>query len=184
MSLEFGSIPISHIGYAAVSALALVAAAIDLITRRIPNSIVIIAGLLGLAFAVAGSGSNGLISAISGFGVAFACLMPGYLLGFTGGGDVKLFAALGCFLGPMFTFWAIVIYYPIAAIAVLLYLIQAVLRQYWLILSERHRAQRTLLVASLLSRPPGLRYKSLLKTRLPMAPAIACAVMLAPFIAS
>ena len=35
-------------------------------------------------------------------------MLPGYLLGGTGGGDVKLFAATGTLLGPTATMWAFV----------------------------------------------------------------------------
>lgn len=39
-------------------------------------------------------------SALLGFVLGGLVMLPGYLWGGTGGGDVKLFAAIGAFLGP------------------------------------------------------------------------------------
>ena len=85
---------------AAVSICSLVAAAIDLRTRRVPNALTGAAAAFGLALALSGAGRIGPIAAIAGGLLGLTLMLPGYLFGATGGGDVKLLAALGTLLGP------------------------------------------------------------------------------------
>jgi len=85
---------------AAVIASSVAAAAIDLRTRRVPNALTAATATAGLAIAVTGVGSRGVIASIVGGLVGFALLLPGHIWGGTGGGDVKLLAALGTLLGP------------------------------------------------------------------------------------
>jgi prepilin peptidase CpaA len=85
---------------AAVIASSVAAAAIDLRTRRVPNALTAATAAAGLAIAMTGVGSTGVIASIVGGLVGFALLLPGYIWGGTGGGDVKLLAALGTLLGP------------------------------------------------------------------------------------
>ena len=83
---------------AAVVVLTAVAADLDSRTRRIPNRLTAPALLAGLlAHAIAG-GPSGLGHGALGALVAGGLLMPGWLLGFTGAGDVKLMAAVGAWL--------------------------------------------------------------------------------------
>ena len=79
---------------------ALVATIIDLRTRRIPN--VLTAGMSGLGIALAATGVSGVtpLGALGGFALGLLLMMPGYMLGATGAGDVKLMAAVGAILGP------------------------------------------------------------------------------------
>ena len=75
-------------------------AVVDLYTRRIPNPLTLgitVAGLLLAAFGVA---SISMAQALMGFLLGLALMMPGHVIGATGAGDVKLFAALGTLLGP------------------------------------------------------------------------------------
>lgn len=76
------------------------AATWDISQRRIPNLVVFPAALLGIALQLALSGWQGGAAALGGMAVGLALLLPGYLLGTTGAGDVKLMAAIGTFLGP------------------------------------------------------------------------------------
>jgi len=76
------------------------AAAIDLRTRRVPNVITMSLAAAGVLIAVAGLGRVGLIASLLGLGLGVALMLPGHLFGGTGAGDVKLFAAVGAFLGP------------------------------------------------------------------------------------
>lgn len=85
---------------AATAASAGLGAAVDLRTRRIPNVITGCAGGLGLGLAAAGISQVSLMSAALGLAVGLLLMLPGHLLGATGGGDVKLVAALGTILGP------------------------------------------------------------------------------------
>ena len=85
---------------AIVAAATCAAAAIDLRTRRIPNAFTMPLAASGVLLAAAGWGTVGIGAALAGWGVGLLLMLPGYLIGATGGGDVKLFAAVGAFLGP------------------------------------------------------------------------------------
>ena len=76
------------------------AAVIDIRTRRVPNALTGATVAAGVAIATAGIGTTGIVAAIAGGLVGLALLLPGYIWGGTGGGDVKLLAALGTLLGP------------------------------------------------------------------------------------
>ena len=92
--------PSNPIVIAAVAVAGVTATIIDLRTRRIPNALSAAAAATGLTLAAVHAGAVNLSQAIDGVLVGFLFMMPGYLLGATGGGDVKLFAAMGSFLGP------------------------------------------------------------------------------------
>lgn len=77
-----------------------VATVSDLRTRRIPNSLTASTALAGLIAAAAGVTPVPLAAAIAAVLVGFALMLPGYALGATGAGDVKLMAAFGAWLGP------------------------------------------------------------------------------------
>jgi prepilin peptidase CpaA len=109
--LEQALFPVSSLAYLFAVLAALVAAAFDLKTGLIPNKLTIPVGLVGLGFAVSAAGLPGWIGAVAGLGVAFVLLLPGFLLGFTGGGDLKLASGLGCFLGPELSLVAGLLYY-------------------------------------------------------------------------
>lgn len=85
---------------AAVLASAGTGAAVDLRTRRVPNALTLTASALGLTSAAAGAGEVTLGAALAGFLLGLAVMLPGHLLGGTGGGDVKLMGALGTWVGP------------------------------------------------------------------------------------
>jgi prepilin peptidase CpaA len=76
-------------------------AAIDLRTRRVPNPLTL--GLAAAGVLLAGCGVSGLTvwASLGGLALGLALMLPGHLVGATGAGDVKLFAAAGAFIGPM-----------------------------------------------------------------------------------
>ncbi|MDI5921136.1 A24 family peptidase [Halomonas sp. LR5S13] len=82
------------------------AAAWDLYQRRIPNRLVMAGAVMGILLQGVLAGPSGVLAAITGLLVGLAILLPGYLLGVTGAGDVKLMAAVGTFLGPFGVFQA------------------------------------------------------------------------------
>lgn len=85
----------------AVLAVGLVSATvIDIKSRRIPNELTAGMAVLGMTLAV--SGTSGLSGVGSILGICFGLLlmMPGYTLGATGAGDVKLMAGVGAIVGP------------------------------------------------------------------------------------
>ena len=78
-----------------------VAVLCDLQDRRIPNQLVIVGLLLGLIGQTGLAAGGGLTIAASGALVGLLCLLPFYMSGGLGAGDVKLMAMCGAFLGPL-----------------------------------------------------------------------------------
>lgn len=174
--------PVSPLAYGLAAVLALLATNIDLKTHRVPNPLTLTCALLGLGFALIFSGLPGLLGALAGFAVAFGLLLPGYLLGFTGGGDLKLMAGLGCFLGPKLSLHAVLLYYPFGAVVALLFAVYMAYSQgrsgpfarYWVMAQTLFRCRRLVYIRPSPNESMG--------ARLPMAPVIACAVLAAPFL--
>jgi len=77
-----------------------VSAVVDLWTRRVPNPLTLGLAALGVAFAASQPSAVSFSSALAGFALGFLLMLPGRLVGATGAGDVKLFAAIGTLLGP------------------------------------------------------------------------------------
>ena len=117
-------------------------AVIDLRVRRVPNALTMTLAMAGVALAAAGLGRLGVSAAIAGWAAGLALMLPGYLIGATGAGDVKLLAAVGTLLGPEGILWAF-LYSAIAggAIAIVVAALRGRLRQtldetMWLVLSR------------------------------------------------
>jgi prepilin peptidase CpaA len=70
----------------------------DLRTRRIPNGLTIPALVVALCLHGALGAGKGLLLSAAGALAAGALVVPGYLLRYTGAGDVKLLMAVGAFL--------------------------------------------------------------------------------------
>lgn len=119
---------------AVLSALLIAASYLDTKTMRVPKVLTLTALACGLLFNVVrglwvggqGSavwlfGSNGaLVGGIDGllFGVAglifgFALFFTMWMLGACGGGDVKLFAAVGAWIGPLLCIYVLVVTIPV-----------------------------------------------------------------------
>jgi prepilin peptidase CpaA len=75
------------------------AAVIDVVRRRIPNVVSLSLAAVGIALAASGASGVTLRASLAGFVVALVLMLPGHVLGATGAGDVKLFAAVGAVLG-------------------------------------------------------------------------------------
>jgi prepilin peptidase CpaA len=102
-------LPVSNaVGIAAVATATVTAAIIDLRTRRVPNALTAGIAVVGVGLAASGLGRVGLLASIAGCLLGFALMLPGHLIGATGGGDVKLLAAVGTLLGPGATLRAFV----------------------------------------------------------------------------
>jgi prepilin peptidase CpaA len=80
-------------------AIGLAACATDVCTRRIPNALTGPAVLLGFAAHAWLPGGQGAWHAAIGLVVGLAVFFPFFALGGMGGGDVKLMAALGSWIG-------------------------------------------------------------------------------------
>jgi prepilin peptidase CpaA len=85
---------------AAVVCGAAVATGIDLRTRRVPNVLNAAIAAIGVMLAVTGLSGVSAVAAAAGLGLGLALMLPGHLIGATGAGDVKLFAAMGTLVGP------------------------------------------------------------------------------------
>lgn len=92
----------------AVLALGAAAAATDATTRRIPNALTIGAAAVALAFAASTGGLHAVGWCVAGWLVGLLLFLPLFALRAMGGGDVKLLAAFGAWLGPALVCWVAV----------------------------------------------------------------------------
>ena len=92
--------PFDAILVAAVAGSGGVSAVIDLRTRRVPNPLTLGVAVIGVALAALQLTGVSLTGALAGLAVGLLLMLPGHVLGATGAGDVKLFAAIGTLLGP------------------------------------------------------------------------------------
>jgi len=97
----------------------------DARTRRLPNRLMVAAVLAGLATRLTLGPGAALIGA-EGILLGAALCIPLFALGAIGGGDVKLVAAAGAFLGPGELLWALLL---AASLGLLLVLEEIVRRQ-------------------------------------------------------
>src|SRR5262249_9203474 len=77
----------------------------DLRSRRIPNVLTFGSAVAALVFHAATGGASGLLSACEGWAVGVAFFFLPFALGGMGGGDIKLVAALGAWMGPGASVW-------------------------------------------------------------------------------
>ena len=92
--------PSDFIAIATVVAGTSTGAAIDMWTRRVPNPLTMGLAATGVVYAACGIGGLSLGASLAGLALGLALMLPGHLIGATGAGDVKLFAAAGAFVGP------------------------------------------------------------------------------------
>ena len=89
-----------HVLYAVAVSVTLVATVTDFRTGLIPNWLTLPALVLGVVAHAIGSGGRGALFAGLGVLICGATPLLFHRLGAMGGGDVKLFAALGALVGP------------------------------------------------------------------------------------
>lgn len=96
-----------HVGANALIAIAIGSAACvtDWRTRRIPNVLTLGAALAALLFHSMAPAGIGFTSSLSGWLVGAAVMFVPFVLRGLGGGDVKLLAAIGAWVGPGNAFW-------------------------------------------------------------------------------
>ena len=83
----------------AALATGVIACVTDVRFRRVPNVLTATAIMTGVAAHALLPGGHGMISALAGLAVGVAVYFPIFALGGMGGGDVKLMAALGTWIG-------------------------------------------------------------------------------------
>ena len=79
--------------------MAIIATYMDVRYRRIPNKVVLITLIGGLALNSFFGGWHGLVLSLGGGALAFALMFIFHVFGTMGAGDVKLFAAIGAIFG-------------------------------------------------------------------------------------
>lgn len=77
-----------------------VASLTDLRSQRIPNALTLPCALAALAYHLLIQGPQGLWFSLAGLGVGFGLMLAPFLFRVMGGGDVKLLAAVGAWVGP------------------------------------------------------------------------------------
>ncbi len=85
--------------------IASIACVTDWRTRRIPNVLTFGAALAGLLYQFATGGVEALGQGLLGWVLGALVFLLPFALGGLGGGDVKLLAALGAWLGPVDALW-------------------------------------------------------------------------------
>ena len=118
----------------------LAACVTDVRSRRIPNVLTFSAAVAAVLVHGAVSGWAGVGTSMAGWAAGAALFMPFFLLGGMGGGDVKLLAAIGAWLGPREAIW-LAIYASMAGGAVALIValshgyLKVALRNVWTLLT-------------------------------------------------
>lgn len=119
-----------------------IAVASDLRRHRIPNFLVVLGLVLGLASQTYAGGVSGLGDGMLGLLIGFGVFLPLYALGGMAAGDVKLMAMVGSFLTPHFALWAAFFSLIAGGLCGLLLVlargqVQQTLGRYWLMLRAR-----------------------------------------------
>jgi prepilin peptidase CpaA len=83
----------------------LLACVTDLRSRRVPNAVTFPAIVAGVATHTLATGASGAVHAALGCLAGGALFFPFFAIGGLGGGDVKLMAALGAWIGPGAALW-------------------------------------------------------------------------------
>jgi len=98
----FAGSSIAALGFAIFAALLVCACVSDVQRRRIPNSVVALLAVTGVAYTAASSVTVGhaLLISLGGLLLGLSLWAPLYIVRWLGAGDVKLFAAAGAWLGP------------------------------------------------------------------------------------
>jgi prepilin peptidase CpaA len=101
-ALAAGASPVTTAAFVAVMVLA---AILDVRSRRIPNALTV-TGVAAALILRAPLGWEALAEGALGVGLALLLTVPFFLVKALGGGDVKLMAAVGAFMGPVELFGA------------------------------------------------------------------------------
>lgn len=174
-----------NLGLASLSTILAVAVFIDVRTRKVPNTLIIIGILSAFCFPTVLADANGLpllgerINTLQKFGgitVGFAAFFPLYILRAMGAGDVKLMMVIGAYLGPVQTIGAALLTFVAGGVlAIIMTLWQRSFKQ--LVLNLRFMLTTSAVNATT---GQGVRFEPLQNTaaRMPYAVAIAAGTLL------
>jgi prepilin peptidase CpaA len=93
------------IAHAVALSIALAGCITDIRTRRVPNVLTFGAAIAAGVYFFATQGPRGFLWALAGWAVGLVLFLPLFALRGLGGGDVKLLAALGAWVGPGMALW-------------------------------------------------------------------------------
>ena len=97
--------PVPAVPQLAPLAIVAVACVTDLKSRRIPNLLTLAGAAGAFGLFLARDGWHGLAWSAGGWAVGLVMFFPFFLLRGIGGGDIKLRAALGAWVGPISAIW-------------------------------------------------------------------------------
>lgn len=103
--MELSPVVLSPVLYGQLALMLVLAAFLDTRYHRIPNGVTFGGAAAGLGLQFYFGGFEALGSGFLGLAIGFALVIPFYVRGAMGAGDVKLVAAVGAFLGPSATVW-------------------------------------------------------------------------------
>lgn len=144
-----------------------VAAAWDAWCGRIPNALTLPLGVAGLAGALYLRGWSGLGWAALGAALPLVLLLPAVAAGWLGGGDAKLLAAAGAWLGPVGVLGVAVLGALVGGVLALAYLLGRAHQEGWAGLALAHPEGFLRLARARFGREP-----------IPYGPALAAAAVL------
>ncbi len=164
--------------YLTILLIGLVAASvIDMITKKIPNLLILILIISGIFSQSYIHGTDGTLASLAGTGVGLILLFPLYCLGGLGAGDVKLMSAAGSFLNAPTALLAVVMSVNTAAvIGIFLLIVHGGLRPY--LRRYLTMAKTCLATGSLIYIPPATNEAANRKFPCAIAIALGCTTAL------
>ena len=161
-----------------------VAAISDIRSHKIPNQLILIGLITGLGLSALINGIDGLLASTAGFFLGFSLLLPGYLLRFTGAGDLKLLATLGVFSGPIMLLKIFAASVLTGALFVLLLVLWGLVKKTNSTSFRRYKEMLKILLATgqlvyLHPETDAAVIKPVLSRRIPMAPMFAAGSLIA-----
>lgn len=143
----------------------------DILSRRIPNLFLAPALSLGLICYGLDSGMSGLYESFLGLFIGIAVLMPIYIMGGTGAGDVKLLGVVGALLGFQGVFVAAVATFVCGGLLGTAWILWRIIDALPAVQFLHHTQLKS---AGLSSSNAWMPKRKILGTTIPYAPAIAC----------
>jgi prepilin peptidase CpaA len=164
--------------YSILLALLLIASISDCSSYRIPNWLTFGGTTFALLYSlvVPFSPQMGFGWALGGFALGLSFMLPLYMLGVMGAGDVKLMAMVGAFLGLNSTLYAVLLVFICGGVSALAY--SAWRHSLQQLFSNVQLKLRTLLVSSLGGSPPDAAMSSPSAGRLPYAVSISLGTLI------
>lgn len=145
----------------------------DFSDHRIPNAITLCATMVGLSSHLYLGGLQGAGLSVGGLLVSMGCLLPFYLLGGMGAGDVKMMGAIGAFVGPQASVLAVAVGLVAGAFGGILVLLVNGISGRPSLRGDATDSQREGVLTTAHGAFPAVANKKVLKTRFPYGLALA-----------